>query len=76
METLHLEAFVCAKDRTAGHLMHTLMAVGDLIAEVEALRVTRGWIFESRWAMMFKSAARFSTTAMGYGGAASRPQFH
>ena len=35
METLHLDA----KDRTAGHLMHNLMAVGDRIAEVEALRV-------------------------------------
>ena len=39
METLHPEAFVCANDRTAGRLMHTLMAVGDRIAEVEALRV-------------------------------------
>jgi GntR family transcriptional regulator, arabinose operon transcriptional repressor len=33
MQTLHPQAFVCANDRTAGHLMHSLIALGHRIPE-------------------------------------------
>src|SRR5258706_11898482 len=31
MKAVHAEAFVCANDRTAGHLMHNLLALGHRI---------------------------------------------